>query len=32
MTAVKDSVHDYISLDPVAADLVDTPEFQRLRR
>ncbi|ELZ82466.1 phosphohydrolase [Haloferax elongans ATCC BAA-1513] len=31
MTAVKDSVHDYISLDPVAADLVDTPEFQRLR-
>ncbi|WP_396611965.1 HD domain-containing protein [Haloferax sp. S1W] len=31
MTVVKDSVHDYISLDPVAADLVDTPEFQRLR-
>ncbi|KAB1193570.1 HD domain-containing protein [Haloferax sp. MBLA0076] len=31
MTAVKDSVHDYISLDPVAAELVDTPEFQRLR-
>ncbi|KAB1187827.1 MULTISPECIES: HD domain-containing protein [Haloferax] len=31
MTAVKDSVHDYITLDPVAAELVDTPEFQRLR-
>ncbi|GGC45669.1 HD domain-containing protein [Haloferax sulfurifontis] len=31
MTAVKDSVHDYISLDPVAAELVDTPAFQRLR-
>ncbi|ELZ96730.1 phosphohydrolase [Haloferax mucosum ATCC BAA-1512] len=31
MTAVKDSVHDYISLDPVAAALVDTPAFQRLR-
>jgi HD superfamily phosphohydrolase len=31
MTAVKDSVHDYISLDPLAQDLVDTPEFQRLR-
>ncbi|MFC7072465.1 HD domain-containing protein [Halovenus rubra] len=31
MNAVKDSVHDYIRLDPVAADLVDTPTFQRLR-
>lgn len=31
MTAVKDSVHDYISLDPLAQALVDTPEFQRLR-
>ncbi|SFK83235.1 hypothetical protein SAMN04487950_1330 [Halogranum rubrum] len=31
MTAVKDSVHDYISLDPLAQDLVDTTEFQRLR-
>ncbi len=31
MNPVKDSVHDYIHLDPVAADLVDTPTFQRLR-
>ncbi|MEF8780453.1 MAG: HD domain-containing protein [Haloferacaceae archaeon] len=31
MTPVKDSVHDYIPLDPVAAELIDTPVFQRLR-
>jgi HD superfamily phosphohydrolase len=31
MNPVKDSVHDYIRLDPVAAELVDTPTFQRLR-
>ncbi len=31
MNPVKDSVHDYIRLDPAAADLVDTPTFQRLR-
>ncbi|MFC6725504.1 HD domain-containing protein, partial [Halobium palmae] len=31
MKAIKDSVHDHITLDPVAADLVDTPAFQRLR-
>ncbi|QLG62749.1 HD domain-containing protein [Halorarum salinum] len=31
MKAIKDSVHDYITLDPVAADLLDTDAFQRLR-
>ncbi len=31
MNAVKDSVHDYVTLDPVAADLLDTPLLQRLR-
>ncbi|WP_459882880.1 HD domain-containing protein [Halorubrum gandharaense] len=31
MKAIKDSVHDYVRLDDVAADLVDTPAFQRLR-
>ncbi len=31
MNPIKDSVHDYIRLDPVAADLVDTPTLQRLR-
>jgi len=31
MAAIKDSVHDYISLDPLAEALVDTPAFQRLR-
>lgn len=31
MNPVKDSIHDYIPLDPIAADLVDTPVFQRLR-
>ena len=31
MKAIKDSVHDYITLDPVAADLLDTDAVQRLR-
>ncbi|MFB6250889.1 MAG: HD domain-containing protein [Halobellus sp.] len=31
MHAIKDSVHDYITLGPVAQDLVDTPLVQRLR-
>jgi HD superfamily phosphohydrolase len=31
MNAIKDSVHDYVPLDPVAADLLDTPQMQRLR-
>jgi len=31
MNAIKDSVHDWIPLGPVASDLVDTPAVQRLR-
>ncbi|PSP59213.1 phosphohydrolase [Halobacteriales archaeon QH_7_66_36] len=31
MNAIKDSVHDWIPLDPVAADLLDTAAVQRLR-
>ena len=31
MTAIKDSVHGHVRLDPVAAELIDTPAFQRLR-
>ncbi|WP_049981564.1 HD domain-containing protein [Halolamina rubra] len=31
MNAIKDSVHDWITLSPVAADLLDTPAVQRLR-
>jgi HD superfamily phosphohydrolase len=31
MTPIKDSVHDHITLGPVAADLLDTPTVQRLR-
>jgi len=31
MKPIKDSVHDYIALDPLAAALLDTPAFQRLR-
>ncbi|WP_313690803.1 HD domain-containing protein [Halorarum halobium] len=31
MKAIKDSVHDYITLDPVAVDLLDTDAVQRLR-
>jgi len=31
MNAIKDSVHDWIPLGPVASDLVDTPPVQRLR-
>ena len=32
MTTVKDSVHDHIEVVGVAADLLDTPPVQRLRR
>jgi len=32
MAAIKDSVHDYIEVDGVAADLLDTPHVQRLRQ
>ena len=32
MTTIKDSVHDHIALGGVAADLLDTPSVQRLRR
>jgi HD superfamily phosphohydrolase len=32
MTTIKDSVHDHIEVSGVAADLVDTPPVQRLRR
>ncbi len=31
MTTIKDSVHDHISVEGVAADLLDTPAVQRLR-
>ncbi|PSP56728.1 phosphohydrolase [Halobacteriales archaeon QS_1_67_19] len=31
MTAIKDSVHDHIPVWDLAADLLDTPELQRLR-
>ncbi|MFB6242896.1 MAG: HD domain-containing protein [Halobaculum sp.] len=31
MTAIKDSVHDYVTLCPVAMDLLDTDAVQRLR-
>jgi hypothetical protein len=31
MHAIKDSVHDYISLDALAEDLLDAPAVQRLR-
>jgi len=31
MITVKDTVHDHIEIDGVAADLVDTPAVQRLR-
>ena len=31
MKAIKDSVHGHVRLGPVAADLLDTPAFQRLR-
>ncbi|ELY44214.1 metal dependent phosphohydrolase, partial [Natronorubrum tibetense GA33] len=31
MTTIKDSVHDYIELDPTAEALLDTAEMQRLR-
>ncbi|GGL52761.1 HD domain-containing protein [Halocalculus aciditolerans] len=32
MSTIKDSVHDHITVDGVAADLLDTPPIQRLRR
>ncbi|MEF8900554.1 MAG: HD domain-containing protein [Halovenus sp.] len=32
MTTIKDSVHDHIELDGSAAELLDTPPVQRLRR
>jgi len=32
MTTIKDSVHDHIEVTGVAADLLDTPPVQRLRR
>ncbi|WP_313690801.1 HD domain-containing protein [Halorarum halobium] len=32
MTTIKDSVHDHIEVEGVAADLLDTPQVQRLRR
>ncbi len=32
MLTVKDSVHDHVEVDGVAADLLDTPAVQRLRR
>jgi HD superfamily phosphohydrolase len=31
MQAIKDSVHDYVELPPVAAELLDTAPMQRLR-
>jgi len=31
MKAIKDSVHGHVRLDDLAAELVDTPAFQRLR-
>lgn len=31
MNPIKDSVHDHITLGPVAAELIDTPALQRLR-
>ncbi len=31
MHAIKDAVHDYVEVDGVAQDLLDTPEMQRLR-
>jgi HD superfamily phosphohydrolase len=31
MNAIKDSVHDWVTVDSVAADLLDTPLLQRLR-
>jgi hypothetical protein len=32
MATIKDSVHDHIEIEGVAADLLDTPAVQRLRR
>jgi HD superfamily phosphohydrolase len=32
MVTIKDSVHDHIAVEGIAADLLDTPAVQRLRR
>ncbi|MCQ4332724.1 HD domain-containing protein [Natronomonas sp. F2-12] len=32
MVTIKDSVHDHIAIEGIAADLLDTPAVQRLRR
>jgi HD superfamily phosphohydrolase len=32
MTTIKDSVHDHIAIEGVAAELLETPPMQRLRR
>ncbi|MFT4884681.1 MAG: HD superfamily phosphohydrolase, partial [Natronomonas sp.] len=32
MATIKDSVHDHITVEGVAEDLLDTPAVQRLRR
>ncbi|PSQ39474.1 phosphohydrolase [Halobacteriales archaeon SW_5_70_135] len=32
MTTIKDSVHDHVTVEGVARDLLDTPPMQRLRR
>jgi len=32
MVTIKDSVHDHIAVEGIAADLLDTPPVQRLRR
>jgi HD superfamily phosphohydrolase len=32
MVTIKDSVHDHIAVEEIAADLLDTPAVQRLRR
>ncbi len=32
MPTIKDSVHDHIAVEGVAAELLDTPPVQRLRR
>ncbi len=29
---IYDNIHGYISIDPIARQIIDTPEFQRLRR
>ena len=29
---IYDNIHGYILIDPIARQIIDTPEFQRLRR